>query len=114
MCNLSNTSNLGSFSKEKAARSPSAFRAGGVRPRPLVAIFLLFLWAGVTSLQADTTNSTTRAAANVDLTQVPLEQLLNMKVTILRGHDTLSKTPAAISIVTSDDIRRSGAMSIPE
>ena len=54
------------------------------------------------------------ATNNVDLSEVPLEQLLNMDVTILRGHDTLSKTPAAISIVTADDIRRSGAMSIPE
>jgi len=51
---------------------------------------------------------------NVDLSEVPLEQLLNMDVTILRGHDTLSKTPAAISVVTADDIRRSGAMNIPE
>jgi iron complex outermembrane recepter protein len=51
---------------------------------------------------------------NVDLSEVPLEQLLNMDVTILRGHDTLSKIPAAISVVTSDDIRRSGAMNIPE
>src|SRR6185503_13518983 len=56
---------------------------------------------------AATTNS-------VDLSQLPLEQLLNMDVTILRGHETLSKTPAAISIVTADDIRRSGAMNIPE
>jgi iron complex outermembrane recepter protein len=57
--------------------------------------------------QASATNS-------VDLSEVPIEQLLNMDVTILRGHDTLSKTPAAISVVTSDDIRRSGAMNIPE
>jgi iron complex outermembrane recepter protein len=55
-----------------------------------------------------------QATNNVDLSEVPLEQLLNMDVTILRGHDTLSKAPAAISIVTSDDIRRSGAMNIPE
>jgi iron complex outermembrane receptor protein len=51
---------------------------------------------------------------NVDLSEVPLEQLLTMNVTILRGNDMLSKTPAAISIVTADDIRRSGAQSIPE
>ncbi|HEY2083117.1 MAG TPA: TonB-dependent receptor plug domain-containing protein, partial [Verrucomicrobiae bacterium] len=53
-------------------------------------------------------------STNIDLSEVPLEQLLKMDVTILKGHGTLSQTPAAISIVTSDDIRRSGAMSIPE
>jgi iron complex outermembrane recepter protein len=51
---------------------------------------------------------------NLDLSDVPLEQLLKMDVTILRGHEMLSQTPAAISIVTADDIRRSGAASIPE
>jgi iron complex outermembrane receptor protein len=66
----------------------------------------------VTIFLAATTQATT--LTNLDLSEVPLEQLLNMRVTILRGHDTLSKIPAAISIVTSDDIRRSGASSIPE
>ncbi|HWD90758.1 MAG TPA: TonB-dependent receptor [Verrucomicrobiae bacterium] len=51
---------------------------------------------------------------NIDISELPLEQLLKMDVTILKGHETLSQTPAAISIVTSDDIRRSGAMNIPE
>jgi iron complex outermembrane receptor protein len=59
------------------------------------------------AVRASTTNS-------VDLSELPLEQLLNMDVTILRGHDTLSKIPAAISVVTADDIRRNGAMNIPE
>ena len=71
--------------------------------------FLAFLV--LTFLPAAAHASTTN---NVDLSEVPLEQLLNMDVTILRGHDPLSKTPAAISVVTSDDIRRSGAMNIPE
>jgi iron complex outermembrane receptor protein len=58
----------------------------------------------------------TRASTttNLDLSELPIEQLLKMDVTILRGHDKLSETPAAISIVTADDIRRSGAASIPE
>src|SRR6185503_4372352 len=73
--------------------------------RALLALFLLPLLPA--AARASSTN-------NLDLSEVPLEQLLNMDVTILRGHDTLSKTPAAISIVTADDIRRSGAMSIPE
>src|SRR6185312_7037176 len=76
--------------------------------RRLIAfLFMIFLPAAAHAAAGAATN-------NVDLSEVPLEQLLNMDVTILRGHDTLSKTPAAISIVTADDIRRSGAMSIPE
>ena len=41
---------------------------------------------------------------DLDLSEMPLEQLLNMNVTILRGHDTLSKSPAAISVVTAGGI----------
>src|SRR6185437_15066344 len=78
--------------------------ARGEWPGWLTLLVLIFLPSAV---HAAATN-------NVDLSEVPLEQLLNMDVTILRGHDTLSKTPAAISIVTADDIRRSGAMNIPE
>ena len=79
------------------------------------AVFTTLLLLSTTAFTlASTTNATTALTTNVDLTEVPFEQLLNMQVTILRGHDTLSKTPAAISVVTSDDIRRSGAMSIPE
>src|SRR3569833_315994 len=73
--------------------------------RAILAILLMPLLPAAT--RASSTN-------NVDLSEVPLEQLLNMDVTILRGHDTLSKTPAAISVVTADDIHRSGAMNIPE
>ena len=80
--------------------------------------FSLREWRGFAAILAMTflPAAATHAAGtnNVDLSEVPLEQLLNMDVTILRGHDTLSKTPAAISVVTSDDIRRSGAMNIPE
>jgi outer membrane receptor protein involved in Fe transport len=49
-----------------------------------------------------------------DLTLLPIEKLMEMEVTILRGHESLSQTPAAVSIVTQEDIRRSGATSIPE
>jgi iron complex outermembrane receptor protein len=80
-----------------------AFRAG----RGTVTIFVTLLFLSLSTSQAST-------STNIDLSEVPLEQLLKMNVTILRGHDVLSKTPAAVSVVTSDDIRRSGAMSIPE
>ena len=37
--------------------------------------------------QASTTNATTATTTNVDLTEVPFEQLLNMEVTILDIND---------------------------
>jgi iron complex outermembrane recepter protein len=78
----------------------------GKRQRPAFLALLVMIFLPTVIYGSTTTN--------LDLSEVPLEQLLNMDVTILRGHDMLSKTPAAISVVTADDIRRSGAMSIPE
>src|SRR5882762_3990759 len=50
-----------------------------------------------------------------DLTSLPIESLLDMEVTsVARKTETLSQSPAAIAVITEDDIRRSGAMSIPE
>src|SRR5438132_11575535 len=43
------------------------------------------------------------ASTNIDLTDLPIEKLMDIKVTILRGHDTLSKTPAAVSVVAQAD-----------
>src|SRR5207244_13400088 len=43
-----------------------------------------------------------------------IEEVLNAKVPILGPSETVSRTPAAVSVVTQDDIRRSGAMNIPE
>src|SRR5438477_10357923 len=47
--------------------------------------------------------------------EVPIEALLEMEVTSVARHaEKLSQSPAAISVITDEDIRRSGAMSIPE
>ena len=50
-----------------------------------------------------------------DLTQLSLEELMNMEVTsVAKKKQKLSESAAAIFVVTQDDIRRSGASSIPE
>src|SRR6266446_1339832 len=55
------------------------------------------------------------SAAPSDLTELPIEALLQMEVTtVSRKAEKLSQSPAAVSVVTQDDIRRSGATSIPE
>jgi hypothetical protein len=91
---------LTSDSQDVTCRLISIFGACDRRGTLLVLTVVLFLSATTTS-RAGTTTS-------LGLSEVPLEQLLNMDVTILREHDTPSKISAAIFVVTSDDIRRSG------
>lgn len=50
-----------------------------------------------------------------DLNQLSLEQLGNVEVTtVSKDPQQLLKIPAAVYVITEDDIRRSGATSIPE
>ena len=50
-----------------------------------------------------------------DLKQLSLEQLGNVEVTTAsKEPEEVWKTPAAIYVITQDDIRRSGATSVPE
>jgi iron complex outermembrane receptor protein len=50
-----------------------------------------------------------------DLSQVSLEDLMNIQVTsVSKKEQKLSKTGAAIFVITQDDIRRSGATNIPD
>jgi len=51
----------------------------------------------------------------VDLISLSLEDLMNVKVTsVSRRPQSLAETAAAVFVITQDDIRRSGATSIPE
>jgi iron complex outermembrane receptor protein len=51
----------------------------------------------------------------VDWGAKSIEELLNTPIAIVSGHqEKFSDSPAAVSIITQDDIRRSGATSIPE
>ncbi len=50
-----------------------------------------------------------------DLKQMSLQQLMNLQVTsVSRRPQSLLQAPAAIQVITSEDIRRSGATSLPE
>ncbi|MBC7928356.1 MAG: TonB-dependent receptor [Bryobacteraceae bacterium] len=54
-------------------------------------------------------------AAPADLSEVSLEQLLQLEVvSVSRKEQPLSKSAAAICVLTGDDIRRSGALNIPD
>ena len=55
------------------------------------------------------------AAADEDLTNLDLEQLMNEPVTSVSKRETpLSESPAAITVVTQDDLRRMGITTLPE
>src|SRR2546429_195593 len=50
-----------------------------------------------------------------DLTKLSIEDLMKIEVTsVSKKAEPFFKTPAAIYVVTQEDIRRSGATSIPE
>lgn len=67
------------------------------------------------SLAASADDMTSTNNANLaQLADMDISQLMQVKVSILGPSQTVSRTPAAVSVVTQDDIKRSGAMNIPE
>jgi iron complex outermembrane receptor protein len=60
-------------------------------------------------------NGVCAALPPVDLTDFSLEELMNLRVTsTARRPQTVAESPAAVFVITQDDIRRSGVTSIPE
>ena len=73
----------------------------------------------VVTLVAWTMHSSVRAVSAVEapqaLKKLSLEELFDLEVTtVSQKPESLSKAAAAIHVVTQDDLRRSGALSIPE
>lgn len=57
----------------------------------------------------------TQQAPPKDLTTTSIEDLMNVEVTsVSKKEQKLSKTAAAIFVITQEDIRRSGATNIPD
>src|SRR6267143_6400315 len=53
--------------------------------------------------------------ARSGLADLSLEELANLEITSVSRHaERLSDAPASVFVITGDDIRRSGATSIPE
>ena len=78
------------------------------KPVPLASLALLVAWnAG--AADAGSTSSTNSWA------DIPLEQLINIQVTSASKKETgLFTSPAAVSVITQEDIHRSGMTSLPE
>ncbi len=70
-------------------------------------------WLGIFALLGP---SASRAADDQrDLTSISLEELAQTKVTsVSKTEEPRFRTPAAIQVITAEDMRRSGATSIPE
>lgn len=87
-------------------------QSGRVICTPVVSI-----WLGAALLLA---NSSVSLSANAELSstalkELSLEELMDIQVTsVSRKEESLASAAAAISVVKSEDIRRSGATSIPE
>ena len=82
-------------------------------------IFLAMTWCGLHQSSWALADSLDMPEENVevidDLTQLSLEDLMNVEVTsVSRKKQKLSGAAAAIFVITQDDIRRSGVTSIPE
>ena len=88
-------------------------------------VFYLAIALANFALAQNTTATQTLASANPGSTSpatqnaadLDLDQLANMEVTVTsasKKEESLSGAPAAIYVVTSEDIRRSGSSSVPE
>ena len=99
-------------SNRQSARSRSRSRPGRSAARWGVAVSLGLLAvlspAGAAELKP-------APAAGRDLGKLDLEELGRIKVTtVSRSETTVQESPAAVYVITQDDIRRSGVTSIPE
>ncbi len=78
------------------------------RPGPFVAVVLLTAAAGASDLARCEESSP-------DLTAIGLEAVMNMEVTsVSKKPERLMDAAAAVQVITSEDIRRSGATTLPD
>jgi iron complex outermembrane recepter protein len=94
------------------ARTSAARRAGP----GLVALGLVLGAHGALAQQPDTTHQRSDSGPSAEaLKKLSFEQLLNVQVmSVSKRPERLLQAPAAIQVITTEDIRRSGATSLPE
>src|SRR3989442_38449 len=93
------------------------------RPKALAAARSMLLTLGLVSLagtafaqQPDSTTQRRDSSLSAEaLKKLSIEQLMNLQVTsVSKRPEQLSQTASAIQVITQEDIRRSGASSLPE
>src|SRR5882724_9595799 len=76
---------------------------------------LMVVLAAIAARSQPTADVATNSAAVAVYKKMSLEQLMDLDVTSVSKHtEKLSETASAIQVVTGEQIRRSGASSIPE
>src|SRR4051812_2247273 len=89
--------------RNKVSDRPCAPRRTGAAVVPLANAFA-FAGAGLATAQTTT-----------ELKRMTLEELMSVEVsTVSKVPEPSSEVPAAVFVITQDDIRRSGATSLPE
>lgn len=83
--------------------------------RPYLGRLLTFVWLICCSAEALAEADAADPPSTGDLKQLSLEDLMNVKVTsVSKQPQKLLQAASAIQVITSDDIRRSGATTLPE
>ncbi|HMW21539.1 MAG TPA: TonB-dependent receptor [Nitrosomonas sp.] len=79
-------------------------------------VMLTIISCGFANIATASNTSTPASKASMDpLMDLSIEELMQIKITsVSRREQKLSGTPSAIFVITQEDIRRSGATSIPE
>lgn len=86
-----------------------------MRPLTRAGIFLCLMLAAAALQAGSAGGSPSSSESSPRLTHLSLEQLGNTEVTTVSKEPVkISRTPAAIYVLTQEEIRRSGATSIPE
>jgi iron complex outermembrane receptor protein len=98
------------------AKLPLANRLGRLRVGAFVALSLATVATRAIAQQVDTLGQVSDSASSPELLKkLSVEELMNVVVTsVSRRAEPLSHAASAIQVVTQDDIRRSGATSLPE
>ena len=102
------------FEPNPAIRTHSSMHV--LQPQTFWKVLLLtFLLAAIAATCRAGIPQESQTSAQAPLKQLSLEQLGNVEVTTAsKEPEQVWKTPAAIFVITQDDIQRSGATSIPE
>ena len=88
-----------------------ALRSLGVK----VLALAILLWSGTVLAQTTDATATQETDRVKKLKQLSLEELTKVQVTsVSRSERTVAESPAAVFVVTGEDIRRSGAISVAE
>ena len=98
------------MNKSESNQGATPLSKGG-RKAIITAMVMFMAIAAARAQDATDTNSQMSALADMDITN-----LFNIKVSIVSPNtpETIPQTPAAVSVVTANDIHRSGAQNYPE